>query len=817
MRAWKRSNLFKAFLAASTAIVSIALMSFADAQAAPSGASQLNAIAYDIPAQHLASALAAFAQKSGLKLAYSASLSQGRMAPALTGSYTSSQALSRLLGGSGLTYRFSGRASVTIEAAQRGGGGGGAVNVPGAVTLDTINVQGSGNPLSTMTPMPAYAGGQVATGGTVGMLGNRSVMDTPFNQTNYTSQTIQDQQARTISDVLANDPSVRDYLPANGGNNQYFFRGFPVTQTDFALSGLYGIAPSFSSSTDYVERVEVLKGPSVLLNGMPPGGAIGGSVNLVTKRAGDEPLTQFTTSYVSRGQAGEHVDIDRRFGQDNMFGVRINGTYRNGDTPVDHNKDELGDINIGLDLRTDRARLSADFGYQNEVVWGATRYIAAASTLPFIPPAPNASVNQVPAWNYLKDRDLYGVAQGEFDITDHITAYGAIGAHQNDSPQYGYVDPKINNLNGSFTTASIYNNVRLQNVAAQVGVRSTFDTGPINQAIDFNASSLDSIESDGYISGPTYAGNIYVPQISLDPNLTNPGYPKYDDTRLSSLGISDTFSAFDKRVQATVGVRRQQIDVDVFSTTTGALTSSTDEGVWSPAYAIVVKPLENVSVYANYIQGLQPGTVVGATYANFGQTLPPYVSKQIETGVKIDWGKLTTTFSAFQITQPNAFANTATNTYEQDGQQRNRGLEFNTFGELMPGVRLLGGLTLLDGRQTETQNGTNNGKKAIGVPDYQLNLGAEWDTPFLKGFTVNGRIIYTGSEYLNATNTLSIPDWTRIDLGARYTFVGPWNKPVTIRLNVENALNKNYWASAATGYLIVGAPRTFLLSTTMSF
>ena len=35
------------------------------------------------------------------------------------------------------------------------------------------------------------------------LLGNRNIMDTPFNQTSYTAKTIQDQQARKLDDVLA--------------------------------------------------------------------------------------------------------------------------------------------------------------------------------------------------------------------------------------------------------------------------------------------------------------------------------------------------------------------------------------------------------------------------------------------------------------------------------------------------------------------------------------------------------------------------------------------------------------------------------------
>jgi iron complex outermembrane receptor protein len=54
-----------------------------------------------------------------------------------------------------------------------------------------------------------FAGGQVARGGRAGLLGNVDIMDAPFNTLNFTSALIQDQQARSVADVLQNDPSVR--------------------------------------------------------------------------------------------------------------------------------------------------------------------------------------------------------------------------------------------------------------------------------------------------------------------------------------------------------------------------------------------------------------------------------------------------------------------------------------------------------------------------------------------------------------------------------------------------------------------------------
>jgi iron complex outermembrane receptor protein len=150
--------------------------------------------------------------------------------------------------------------------------------------------------------------------------------------------------------------------------------------------------------------------------------------------------------------------------------------------------------------------------------------------------------------------------------------------------------------------------------------------------------------------------------------------------------------------------------------------------------------------------------------------------------------------------------------------QRNQGLEWMMFGEPFQGFRPLGGITLLNARQLDTGANLTNGLKATGVPDVQLNLGAEWDAPFLRGLTFSGRAIYTSLQYLDAANTQSIPSWTRFDAGVRYVFERKDGKPIALRFNVENLFNLNYWASAnAELGLAMGAPRTFLLSLSADF
>ena len=48
----------------------------------------------------------------------------------------------------------------------------------------------------------AYAGGQVAEGANLGILGAQDVMETPYNVTSYTEQLIEDQQAASVGEVL---------------------------------------------------------------------------------------------------------------------------------------------------------------------------------------------------------------------------------------------------------------------------------------------------------------------------------------------------------------------------------------------------------------------------------------------------------------------------------------------------------------------------------------------------------------------------------------------------------------------------------------
>lgn len=812
---------FRRSLATTVALITVLAAPVSSQAQDPGGAVQLGQSAFrtfNIPAQSLDSALILFGRQSGRQVAADGTLLRGLSTQGVSGTMTVDEALRRLLAGTNLTYSGVGGATITLQRIDQPGGA-------GAVQLDPVQVQGFPVPAEAMIDNlpPPYAGGQVATGSQLGLLGNRGVMDTPFNQTSYTAKKTQDQQAKTVQDALVDDPSARTVRADTGpGSDSVRIRGFTVDTADVSYGGLYGMLPTSNIMAELAERVEVLKGPSAMLNGMQPTGAIGGAINIVPKRAPDEPLTQFTANYVSGAQFGGHVDLARRFGEDKQFGVRFNGVFRDGETDIKWNTDDRALGVFGFDLRGERVRFAADLGYQYRYIGGMTGYLGLNNGVP-LSWAPNVRSNPAgQPWGEQENKDLFGVFRGELDLADNVTAYAMFGAHDYRLRGLYSAGVAVTNLNGDAAASAPFNLGTYGTYkTAEAGLRAQVKTGPIDHRFALSATTYMVESGSGFVFGTPFATNIYNPTVIARPNLAPPVVNKASTSQLTSIGIADTLSAADGRIELTVGARLQQVSAANFNTTTGAQTSSYDQNALTPSVALVFKPWKDVSLYGNFIQGLQQGVVVQAPFTNAGEIFPPYKSTQYEAGIKIDWGRLTTTASLFQINQPSVITNVANNTQVLAGEQINQGLELNIFGEVTAGLRVLGGAMFLNPVLTQTQGGLTNGWIAPFSPTAQFNLAGEWDLPFAPGLTVNGRVIYTGPQYIDTTlPRRSLPEWTRFDLGARYAFDNPGakGKLLVARFNVENVLDSNYWASGNGVFILsLGAPRTFRVSLTADF
>lgn len=765
--------------------------------------------AFDIPAQSLATALDAFSKATGWDVGYASMLAHDKASPGVQGTFTAEDALRRLLDGTGVAYSMSGSRSVTLVGPQAGQG----------IELNPITVEGAaGSRRSTIGELPpAYSGGQVATGGRLGMLGNRDIMDAPLNITSYTSQKIQDQQAKTVVDVARSDPSFRASSSSTGMLDAFFIRGFDINMGNFgevAFDGAHGVAPNYRAMTEYVERIEVIKGPTALLNGLSPGNSVGGSINIVPKRAPDEDVTRLTADYGNGEQFRQHMDLSRRFGEHDEFGVRVNASYSDGDTLLD-NQARMAHVGaVAFDYRGSDFRATLDVLDQSENFNAPSRELRVKAGVQ-MPDAPNGKRNVSQSWEWSDVRDQSALLRGEYDVNKKVTVFGSVGGGLTEVNRlFGY--PVIQNALGDTSDTVSRYIFETKRVSADVGVRGQFDTAELSHDVSFQMSGYYDFLDRGNINDATaITSNIYSPVAQPFQDIASPtNVRRISETDMAGAAFADTLSAYDERVQLTLGVRAQQVQTDNFDTS-GAVSSSYDDHAISPMVGLVVKPWKNVSLYSNYMEGLSKGDIAPNTANNAGEALAPYITKQYEIGAKWDLGNFATTLSAFQITKP--FAQTTNSIYNSDGEQRNRGIELSVFGQVTPEVRLLGGFMLLNAEQTETNSASTVGKSPIGAPGYQANMTAEWDTPFLSGLTVSSSLVHTAKQYMNTNNTLSIPDWTTVDLGAKYT-TEIAGKPLTFRASAQNIFDNEYW-SGVNIYSMVsqGAPRTVLFSVTADF
>ena len=692
---------------------------------------------------------------------------------------------------------------------------------PNATDLEEVIITGS-----QVTLTSPYAGGQVARGGRVGLFGSLGVMDTPFATTAYTEELSRNQQSRSVGDVLQNDPAVR--VSKGFGNFQelYVIRGFPVYSDDMTYNGLYGILPRQFVASEFLERVEVFHGATAFLNGAAPGGSgVGGAFNLTPKRAGNDPLTRLTAGVEGGGELYLAGDLARRFGADNEYGARLNLVRRDGESTVDGEDRQLTAIGLGLDRRGDRARFSADIGYQDHHIDAPRPTVTPSGA---VPAAPSADVNYAQPWTYTDERQVFGVARGEFDLTDSVTAWAAFGGRQGKEANV-LANPNVD-ASGNLT-AYRFDNTREDTVwSGDVGVRAELTTGPVGHRIVASASQVQSKSRNAYafssfagFSAGTLSNPVAVAQPAanffIGGDLSNPNVTERVDN--SSLAIADMLSFLDGRLLVTAGVRYQNIETKTYDYNTAAGLSSYKGDATTPAFAVVWKPVERVSLYANYAEALIPGKIApavvnGVTVTNAGEVLDPFVGEQVEVGAKYDAGTFGGSISLFRTTlQTELFTATSATTgvYSAGGEQQNQGVELSVFGEPVSGLRLLGGLTWLDAE-------VEGGARPIGVPDFQGNVNVEWDVPQVAGLTVEGRAVYTGEQEVNAANTVQLGSWTRFDAGVRYA-LNVADQPVTLRARVENLADKDQWVAVGgypgANYLTLGAPRTLRVSISTDF
>lgn len=666
---------------------------------------------------------------------------------------------------------------------------------------------------------------EIRNGGSAGVLGDKPAEDLPFAIRSFGESLVLNQQPLTLGEVLDNDPTIRTTYGFGSAAEQFVIRGFALYGDDLGLNGLYGIAPRQLVAPELYQSVQVLNGASAFLNGAAPGGsALGGSVNLMLKRA-DEPLNRVTLGYNSDAHFGGSFDVARRFGAGGEWGLRVNAAWRDGETAVERESRSTKVVGAALDYDSGPLRAVLDLAYQDIRVDGLRPKVTIGSGT--IPAVPDADANYAQGFTYTELRDIFWTLNLEYDVADNAMLYAKAGARDGREDGIYSGITVLDAATGAANGNALYVPRTDNNEAVEAGLRVRLGSS-ITHEINFGGSVnwQTNRNSFDFLYGPGFAGfdtNLYdTPQVAL-PSSTLVGGDLDDPfpisrSRLASAFASDTIGFADDRVLLTAGLRLQSIDVRSYNYYNGGEldTRYTEEAV-TPVVGLVVKPANGLSLYANRIEALQQGPTapLDPGLSNPGEVLAPRKSVQYELGAKAALGPLNAGLALYRIERPGegAIAGDGTlPTFGYIGRDKHQGAELTVDGEPLAGLRVIAGLAVNDATY-------DSGLKVAGVPDFTANANVEWDLPFVPGLTMTGRAMHTGMQYVDSANTMSIPDWTVFDLGARYVMAAA-GTPVTLRLTVDNVADKRYWASAFDSFnaaLLQGRPRTVNASVSVDF
>lgn len=637
-------------------------------------------------------------------------------------------------------------------------------------------------------------------------------VDTPVSVNVITREVLDAQAARGIFDALKNTAGVTRSQVSGSAYDNLSIRGIVVeNRGNYRLNGSLPVINLVDMSMENKERVEVLKGASGLYYGfVPPSGII----NLVTKRAGPKPLTNVTFNMNSHGAYGGHVDVARRFGAADQFGVRVNLAGSTEDIGIDKFDGDRRFASVAADwsvtekllLRLDVEHIEKDVPEQ-----GAIGLPAAVAGVITLPPLPANTRNFANNWQRY-DADATNVLlRADYLISKQWTFLVEAGrAETNRDRLLGQI-LNVNFATGAGTFRVSYApNLEYQNDNYRGELFGRFLTGEVRHDITFGATTNKRYQNTRSAGQRNFTQNYYTPT-----DIAEQGAPSAVTDNISTIHdtgiyLFDRIGAFQERLQVTVGARNTNYKSEAAA---GTYEMKND---LRPMAAVVFKPTARSSVYVSYLEGPEQGGSAPLTATNAGTILPPLVSTQWEVGAKAElFGGMLTQLSFFEIERPSTFLD-ATNTFVANGLARYRGAELFVSGEITPELSVIASAIVLDAKQVNAQNATTLNRTPEGTAEKTGSLFLEWRPARVKGLSLSAGAFYTGYVPANNANQAFLPGYTTYSAGASYRFkVGRVN--YIARINGDNITDKNAWSTAGASLLGVTFPRTFKFSLTASF
>ncbi|HEU0273218.1 MAG TPA: TonB-dependent receptor [Candidatus Udaeobacter sp.] len=689
------------------------------------------------------------------------------------------------------------------------------------------------------------------------------ILDTDRAVQVITQQVIQDRDIIDPQEAAQNVSDVQRGGSRTGIGEVFFVRGFQQTSLfkDGFRSGEAsgGDVFTFEGPTDIanIQRIEVLKGPSAILYGR---GEPGGTVNYITR-------TPVFENYFS---------LDQQFGSYDFYRTQLNATwspvpgrlalgldaaYQNNGSFIDFVGAERYFVAPAFKWQIDE---NTSLSFRSEYTDDDH---STALSLPYdnghvIPNIPYNRYMGEPDFTNIDTKTFRGLLTFEHRWNqDNVTTLSLNGvnvdADGGNFILFPFFGPLQDPVTGDITRnaeiidySTDYFTARLDHIwnwtiydggaetittskdAKDRGAfvrRSNFPT--VKNQLLFSAEfDHQGIDGQRTLSGQAPLNPYHPVYTGYSPQPLIPGFPvtflekSSDFADAFSLLLLDRLS-FGETLYLSFGGRYEWFNANTkvnypqgkvpFPNTNNSL----DQSTFNPTAGLLVKPTHNLSVYFNYAESTNSFQNIGLTTAN-GDALEPERARQFEVGAKAEWlgGKLLTTVALFQIEKSNVAVTDPNNPFFSinGGDQRSRGIEFDTSGEPIPGWRVIANYAYVDARVINDPDGSNTGHRLPSVPENSGGMFTTYEirTGLLRGLGFGGGVYLSGPVEFDIENSGNLAGWAQTDAVVYYQ-----RNRFRAQLNVKNLFdNQFYFPNSFSGFEVQrAAARTFIGSIKYAF
>ncbi len=696
-----------------------------------------------------------------------------------------------------------------------------AAQTPARTTTNPVTAAWAGNSQDQRTGTVGYFQNSTS----VATKTNTPLLDIPQTVNVLTKDFIQDQGTHSVTDLTRYVPGVAVHQ-GEGNRDELVIRGVD-SSANFYVNGFRDDVQYFRDLYN-AQSVEILKGPSALVFGRASGG---GLLNRTLKEADG------TRVYEASAQTGSYND--RRFTLDagqainENVAVRFNAFYEGSDTFRDFGHLERYGFNPTITLQpTDdtKVKLSYEYYYDNELAdrgnpstmnAGTTRFNSAA---PFAPNGDMTAFFGSPTFN-----STHAIVNQTMAVIDHDFGNGltvknsTIYADFDRGYQNVYPGGPVSTTTGpssTFPYAAYQHATNRRNFFNQTDFTYKTWTGPIYHTIAFgtefgqqhgvdlrNTGTASLNPPNGNSFDPTYFGNVAFNHLASD---SDSEYRLNTDSAYVQDQIDVT-----RWLKLIGGVRFDRFDMAATDQNTHIGRQRTDDKL-SPRAAIIVKPVENLSIYTAYSISYLPSTGDQFSALNTGSALiPPQEFENTEVGVKWDINpRLAYTAAVYQLNRTNVPLATGGGLFAISGKNVIKGFETALTGYVTNDWQTTLGYAYTDARIASDTNSSTSltpppptilaGNRVQLVPYNQVSLWNKYQ--FDPQFSAGLGVIYFSDSFAASDDFVKLPGFVRFDGSLYYKFDQTW----TGQLNVENIFDKGYWASAdGNNNISPGQGRTF--------